>query len=53
MNRIPEIIPFHEQIPPFSRTPYIGREDSAFSIEEFTELKWITLRYVDGGFPPM
>lgn len=31
----------------------IGREDSTFSIEEFTELKWITIRYEDGGFPPM
>ena len=31
----------------------IGREDSTFSIEEFTELKWITIRYEDKGFPPM
>ncbi len=31
----------------------IGREDSTFSIEEFTKLKWITIRYEDRGFPPM
>ncbi|MBE6015761.1 MAG: aldehyde dehydrogenase family protein [Lachnospiraceae bacterium] len=31
----------------------IGREDSAFSIEEFTELKWVTIRYEKRGFPPM
>lgn len=31
----------------------IGREDSMYSIEEFTELKWITIRYEDRLFPPM
>lgn len=30
-----------------------GREDSSFSIEEFTETKWITMRFEDRGFPPM
>lgn len=30
-----------------------GREDGAFSIDEFTELKWITIRYEDAQFPPM
>ena len=31
----------------------IGRENSAFSIEEFTEMKWITVRFADKPFPPM
>lgn len=30
-----------------------GREDGPFSIDEFTELKWITIRYEDKQFPPM
>lgn len=30
-----------------------GREDGSFSIEEFTQTKWITMRYEDRGFPPM
>ena len=31
----------------------IGRENSAFSVEEFTEMKWITVRFADKQFPPM
>lgn len=31
----------------------IGREGGHFSIEEFTETKWVTIRYEGGGFPPM
>ena len=31
----------------------IGRENSAFSIEEFTEMKWIRVRFADKPFPPM
>lgn len=30
-----------------------GREGGHFSIEEFTEIKWVTIRYEGGGFPPM
>lgn len=30
-----------------------GREGANFSIEEFTETKWVTVRYADRGFPPM
>lgn len=29
----------------------VGREDSAFSVEEFTELKWITIQYKDKEYP--
>ncbi len=31
----------------------LGRENSTFSVEEFMELKWITIRYADKEFPPM
>ena len=31
----------------------MGREGGAFSIESFTELKWIAIRYEKKGFPPM
>ena len=30
-----------------------GREGAHFSIEEFTETKWLTIRYEDRAFPPM
>ena len=30
-----------------------GREGGHFSIEEFSEIKWVTIRYEGGGFPPM
>ena len=30
-----------------------GREGGHFSIEDFTELKWIAVRYEKRGFPPM
>lgn len=29
----------------------MGREDSTFSIEEFSEKKWITVQYGDRGYP--
>ena len=29
----------------------MGREDSTFGIEEFTELKWITMNYVPPAYP--
>lgn len=29
----------------------MGREDSTFSIDEFTEKKWITIQYGDRGYP--
>ena len=29
----------------------MGREDSAFSVDEFTEKKWITIQYGDRGYP--
>ena len=29
----------------------MGREDSAFSIDEFTEKKWVTIQYGDRGYP--
>ncbi len=29
----------------------VGREDSTFSIDEFTEKKWITIQYGDRGYP--
>lgn len=29
----------------------MGREDSKFSIDEFTEKKWITLQYIDREYP--
>ena len=29
----------------------IGREDSHFSVEEFTELKWLTIQYEPHGYP--
>ena len=29
----------------------MGREDSAFSIDEFTEKKWITVQYGERGYP--
>ena len=31
----------------------MGREGGHFSIEEYTELKWIAVRYEKRGFPPM
>ena len=31
----------------------MGREGGHFSIEEYTELKWIAIRYENRGFPPM
>lgn len=30
-----------------------GREGGHFSMEEFSYIKWVTIRYEGGGFPPM